>query len=360
MVTALLAVLAPLSFAMPGPPPTLFEDFESGASGWTIENAAFGSGNGLWALTTACSAADAGHSQPTAMVFADPKQNCTCGGAARAGSLTSPEILLPPAAAGFNLVLRFRSNLQTECDPGYDHVRVEIIGDDGVPILVASNKALGGVHLADFGYGTSLPAPAWTEAAVNLDAFAGQSVSIRFSMETYDDFSNDISAAIDDVLVAQEAVVAPPQIAVQPVATVADARTQVQLSVSTEVKDIYSYRWSRNGERVPNSCGFISGADTATLSLNNALLFLCGEYRVEIFGPGGSVTSEPAVLSLLCRADINRDCVVNSTDVSEFINLWFVDQTEGSTVTDFNNDGVSNSTDVSDYINEWFARSPWC
>jgi len=57
----------------------------------------------------------------------------------------------------------------------------------------------------------------------------------------------------------------------------------------------------------------------------------------------------------LCPADWNDDGVSNSTDVSDFINDWFTDQTKGTTVTDFNDDGVSNSTDVSDFINAWFT-----
>jgi hypothetical protein len=57
------------------------------------------------------------------------------------------------------------------------------------------------------------------------------------------------------------------------------------------------------------------------------------------------------------RADWNRDGVVNSTDVSDFINDWFADQVSGGLTTDFNNDGVSNSTDVSDFINVWFEEA---
>jgi hypothetical protein len=55
-------------------------------------------------------------------------------------------------------------------------------------------------------------------------------------------------------------------------------------------------------------------------------------------------------------ADWNHDGVVNSTDVSDFINDWFVDQANGTVVTDINHDGVSNSTDVSDFINLWFEN----
>jgi hypothetical protein len=56
-----------------------------------------------------------------------------------------------------------------------------------------------------------------------------------------------------------------------------------------------------------------------------------------------------------CVADWNRDGIANSTDVSDFINTFFADQTNGTINGDVNCNGVSNSTDVSDFINIWFA-----
>ncbi len=61
-----------------------------------------------------------------------------------------------------------------------------------------------------------------------------------------------------------------------------------------------------------------------------------------------------------CVADWNDDGVVNSTDVSDFINDWFSDQAEGTLITDWDNNGVVNSTDVSNFINDWFASPPEC
>jgi hypothetical protein len=56
-----------------------------------------------------------------------------------------------------------------------------------------------------------------------------------------------------------------------------------------------------------------------------------------------------------CRVDWDGNGVVNSTDVSAFINDWFSDQASGTLVTDCDQNGVVNSTDVSEYINDWFA-----
>ena len=61
-----------------------------------------------------------------------------------------------------------------------------------------------------------------------------------------------------------------------------------------------------------------------------------------------------AVRGRPCPADWDGNGVVNSTDVSNFINSWFEDQDAGTLLADWNRDGVSNSTDVSDFINSWF------
>ncbi len=56
----------------------------------------------------------------------------------------------------------------------------------------------------------------------------------------------------------------------------------------------------------------------------------------------------------ICYADWNQDGIVNSTDVGEFINDWFLDNVMGTLVTDFDHNGIVNSTDVGEYINAWF------
>jgi hypothetical protein len=71
-----------------------------------------------------------------------------------------------------------------------------------------------------------------------------------------------------------------------------------------------------------------------------------------------SITGTPA--GPACPADWDGNGVVNSTDVSEFINAWFQDQVAGTLVTDWDHNGVVNSTDVSNFINDWFASPPEC
>jgi hypothetical protein len=79
-------------------------------------------------------------------------------------------------------------------------------------------------------------------------------------------------------------------------------------------------------------------------------------YRIRVASYGGSATGL-FVLNVhfaCCRVDWDGNGVVNSTDVSSFINDWFADIAGGTTVTDFDGNGVVNSTDVSMFINEWF------
>jgi len=65
-------------------------------------------------------------------------------------------------------------------------------------------------------------------------------------------------------------------------------------------------------------------------------------------------------VGLFCITDINQDGVTNSTDVSEFINIWFQDQVDGTFNADFDLNGVVNSTDVSNFINAWFSDQVGC
>lgn len=65
-------------------------------------------------------------------------------------------------------------------------------------------------------------------------------------------------------------------------------------------------------------------------------------------------------VGLYCLTDVNQDGVSNSTDVSDFINIWFTDQAKGTLDADFDFNGVSNSTDVSNFINAWFSDQVGC
>ena len=61
-----------------------------------------------------------------------------------------------------------------------------------------------------------------------------------------------------------------------------------------------------------------------------------------------------------CPSDWDANGVVNSTDVSLYLNDWFSDLVSGGTTADYDENGVVNSTDVSVYVNSWFNDVVGC
>ncbi len=124
-----------------------------------------------------------------------------------------------------------------------------------------------------------------------------------------------------------------------------------------------SFQWQRNGEpivdgpggasagggTVSNASGVFDISFSTTLTIANAGASDAGEYRCVMTNSCGTVESAFARLASVtkCRADFNADATVNSTDVSDFINQWFLDQIEATLITDWDGNGVVNSTDVS-------------
>jgi hypothetical protein len=107
----------------------------------------------------------------------------------------------------------------------------------------------------------------------------------------------------------------------------------------------------------PNACYF--PADAGLLRDSALRLLVAGGqvYRVRVASTGAAGPFGQFMLHVdftCCAVDWDNNGVVNSTDVSQFINDWFDDQANGTLQTDINNDGVANSTDVSDFINAWY------
>jgi hypothetical protein len=143
------------------------EDFEGGANGWTA--------TGYWNLLNGSGTA---YSGSNAWWYGFPAGNYAAAtysdGAANTGSLTSPPIYIP--AAGF--YLRYWSNYQTESSAvQWDRRRVLISADGGAFEEV---YPLGG-ELMDF----------WLKSPyLDLGAYAGQVIQIRFVFETLDSRKN--------------------------------------------------------------------------------------------------------------------------------------------------------------------------
>jgi len=108
----------------------------------------------------------------------------------------------------------------------------------------------------------------------------------------------------------------------------------------------------------PDACGLFGNLGTARDSALKVSVNAGQTYRIRVASYGAS---GPTGLFLLhvdftcCTADWDGNGVVNSTDVSAFINDWFADQVNGTLFTDFDDNGVVNSTDVSMFINAWFV-----
>ncbi len=121
--------------------------------------------------------------------------------------------------------------------------------------------------------------------------------------------------------------------------------------------DALSYQWRRDGVDLLDG-GRYSGTQTATLTITDATCVDAGNYDFVVTNTCGSDTSNSVYLHSTTDWDANG--VINSADVGEFINAWFVDQLKGTAVTDIDGNGISNSADVGEFINFWFEETLAC
>jgi uncharacterized repeat protein (TIGR01451 family) len=159
-------------------------DFESGTQGFTAGNVI----NTLtWQLTTH-RGADAGHSPIGSFYFGNPATFNYQTGAQEGATLDSPPILVGAAPQA----LTFQYFLATESSIGYDIASVLISSDAGTTwSTLLDNSLLGGLQR-----NTGV----WRTAHVDISSFAGDTVIVRFSFDTVDDFLNNYEGwYVDDV-----------------------------------------------------------------------------------------------------------------------------------------------------------------
>jgi hypothetical protein len=166
-----------------------FTDFEAGLGGFVIDND-FGLGGGLWHLSTACSAAEPGHSLPTTLYYG---QDATCNyetGIPNEGVATSPSILVPDADT---TVLDFQYFLNSEA---FDRVSVEVSVAGGPFVVVAST----------FGEGEPLStfSGVWQKLVIDISSLlpssGSASIQVRFHFDTVDAIGNIFQGFhVDDV-----------------------------------------------------------------------------------------------------------------------------------------------------------------
>src|SRR5262249_37843000 len=178
---------------------TLFADnMENGANGW--------SSSGLWHQSTSRA------NSPTASWYYGVEATRTYDtGAANSGQLTSPTINLVGAV---HPVLSYREWRQVEDVPDFDSAKVQVSTSPNKWDTLSQSAFTTAVvpvnwqnrATAFLGWSGAVPsglgAPQWVSRAVDLSAYVGQTVRIRFAFGTGDGLFNDFEGwYVDDVKV---------------------------------------------------------------------------------------------------------------------------------------------------------------
>jgi methionine-rich copper-binding protein CopC len=172
-------------------------DFESGLQGFTINNGPIpGHVAGLWHLSTG-RGNQAGHS-PTHSLYYGRNEGPNGGGdynvGNNAGYVTSSPIALP---TGGRLVLDFNYLLLTEGNGSFDVASVQVSTNGGATFTtVSSSQSSAQLPLSG----------AWRAApTIDLTAYAGQTILLRFSFDTIDSVDNNHEGwYVDDVKIQQQ------------------------------------------------------------------------------------------------------------------------------------------------------------
>lgn len=125
---------------------------------------------------------------------------------------------------------------------------------------------------------TALPAPGWE--------FAGWGGAVTGT-------SNPASLTMDgDKSVTANFIQVPPSISTQPVSQTVNAGSNVSFNVAAGGTAPLSYQWYKDGSLIP-------GAASPTLSLSNVRAADAGGYTVTVSNGAGSLTSNPATLTVI-------------------------------------------------------------
>jgi len=231
-------------------PAGLNDDFEGDNSDWTT--------SGLWheAANSSCAAPEDGFNSPVTAFYYG--QDATCNydtGAANSGSLTSP----PISGITSTSTLTFQYLRQVESFNGdFDQTRAEIVTDTGATTVFSLNA-------------TNASSATWlSSGAIDLSAFAGETIQVRFVFDTVDSVDNDqIGWFIDDVVVTGESQCSPSNTA--PTVTITDPPDGTTVTEGTAI--------TFTGTASDTEDGDLSGSISWSSSIDGAL------------GTGSSVTA---------------------------------------------------------------------
>ncbi len=164
----------------------------------------------------------------------------------------------------------------------------------------ANQTALAGGNASFAATASGSPAPTyqWQKGGVNIAGATASTLTLT-GVTTGDNGSSYTviatnsagSATSSAALLTVSTLATAPSIATQPVSQTAQVGAGVSMVVSATGTPTPSYQWSKNGV-------IISGATVATYSLASAVSGDAGSYTVVATNSAGSVTSNPAVLTV--------------------------------------------------------------
>lgn len=123
----------------------------------------------------------------------------------------------------------------------------------------------------------------------------------------------------------------PPAIAVQPASQVLYATKDATLTVSALGSEPLQYQWRFNGVDITDA-GNVSGAKTPTLALAGLKAANSGNYEVIVSGPGGSVTSSNALLTVIAPMPDSYDEAIIALQPYSY---WRLDETTDTVAYDY-------------------------
>jgi hypothetical protein len=143
-----------------------------------------------------------------------------------------------------------------------------------------------------------------------------------------------ISSPLGDTLSSNAilTVYAPPAITNQPISQSCLQGSTVSFSVTAGPAPV-TYQWEENGHPLSNSAT-VSGANSATLTLNNVTTASSATYSVVVSGTYGSVSSSPATLTVF---------YVPPTDSIQPMAWWLLNEGTGSVAYDYSGNGYKGT-----------------
>jgi hypothetical protein len=117
----------------------------------------------------------------------------------------------------------------------------------------------------------------------------------------------------------------------------------VTLTAQASGPGVVAYRWTRNGSAIP-------GGEDGTLEIAAAALADAGAYAAEAWTPCASRQARAATLTVLCRADFNRDRFVDFFDYDAFVACYEGAGCPAGESADMNADGFVDFFDFDDFV----------